>query len=80
MESGNFAYLQSPMSLSWPGPLPLTLPPVSLAYSLVEEGMVREDLKVAVFSKLVALMFLLSRLIRSILTLLRQPRLIGNEL
>lgn len=68
------------MTLSWPGPLPLTLPPVSLAYYLVEEGMVREDLKVTVFSKLRALMFQLSRLISSILTLLRQRRLIGNEL
>lgn len=36
------------MSLSWPGPLPLTLPPLSLSYSLVEEGVVREDLKVTI--------------------------------
>lgn len=48
MQSGNFAYLKFPMSLFWPGPLHLTLLPLSLNYFLVEEGVAREGLKVTV--------------------------------
>ena len=67
---------------SWLGPLPLTLPHLSLAFSLVEEGIIREGLNITVLTKLLALMFQLSRLIRSMFQLsmlLRQPRLRGNE-
>lgn len=64
---------------SWLGPLPLTLPHLSLVFSLVEEGIISEGLNITVLTKLLALMFQLSRLIRSIQILLRQPRLRGNK-